>query len=230
MTTLNYKNRTPALAELKVSYRRNPRKPAQPDTKVVQNADAAIAFFRDIWDDGTIDLREEFVLLCLTLDCQVLGWVRLSTGNREATALDPRMVLAIALKTASAAIVVAHNHPVGPCRPSQPDIAITRRLEEAANLLGIMLLEGEDMTVNEGRLMVRTVSGLKPISVLWRRLDAAFADPLELRADSHIGTPGLAAICGGPSSNGSDMRRTPARVHTDAPGRRVPMNDANDVG
>jgi uncharacterized circularly permuted ATP-grasp superfamily protein len=29
--------------------------------------------------------------------------------------------------------------------------------------------------------MVRTVSGLKPVSVLWRRLDASFADPLELR-------------------------------------------------
>ncbi|AZO51200.1 MAG: hypothetical protein EOS54_17800 [Mesorhizobium sp.] len=60
-----------------------------------------------------------------------------------------------------------------------------------ARYLGIMLLEGEDLTVSSGKLMVRTVSGLKPIGVLWRRLDAAFADPLELRPDSQIGTPGL---------------------------------------
>jgi len=60
-----------------------------------------------------------------------------------------------------------------------------------ARYLGIMLLEGEDLTVTDGRLMVRTVSGLKPVSVLWRRLDAAFADPLELRGDSRLGTPGL---------------------------------------
>lgn len=60
-----------------------------------------------------------------------------------------------------------------------------------ARYLGIMLLEGEDLTVTGGRLMVRTVSGLQPITVLWRRLDAAFADPLELRADSRIGAPGL---------------------------------------
>jgi uncharacterized circularly permuted ATP-grasp superfamily protein/uncharacterized alpha-E superfamily protein len=60
-----------------------------------------------------------------------------------------------------------------------------------ARYLGIMLLEGEDLTVTNGRLMVRTVSGLKPVTVLWRRLDSAFADPLELRADSRIGTPGL---------------------------------------
>lgn len=59
-----------------------------------------------------------------------------------------------------------------------------------ARYLGFLLLEGDDLTVREGRLHVRTVSGLQPISVLWRRLDAAFVDPLELRGDSCIGTPG----------------------------------------
>ena len=39
--------------------------------------------------------------------------------------------------------------------------------------------------------MVRTVAGLRPVRVLWRRLDAAFADPLELDATSRLGTPGL---------------------------------------
>jgi uncharacterized circularly permuted ATP-grasp superfamily protein len=42
-----------------------------------------------------------------------------------------------------------------------------------ARYLGFMLLEGEDLTVVNGKVMVRTVAGLKPISVLWRRLDAA---------------------------------------------------------
>ncbi|MFH1516958.1 MAG: circularly permuted type 2 ATP-grasp protein, partial [Pseudomonadota bacterium] len=60
-----------------------------------------------------------------------------------------------------------------------------------ARYLGMMLLEGDDLTVDDGRLMVRTVSGLKPISVLWRRLDAVWADPLELESSSHLGTPGL---------------------------------------
>ncbi len=60
-----------------------------------------------------------------------------------------------------------------------------------ARYLGFMLLEGEDLTVENGRVMVRTVAGLRPISVLWRRLDAAFADPLELDATSRLGTPGL---------------------------------------
>jgi uncharacterized circularly permuted ATP-grasp superfamily protein/uncharacterized alpha-E superfamily protein len=60
-----------------------------------------------------------------------------------------------------------------------------------ARYLGLMLLEGEDLTVSDGQAMVRTVDGLRPVSLLWRRLDARFADPLELNETSHIGTPGL---------------------------------------
>lgn len=60
-----------------------------------------------------------------------------------------------------------------------------------ARYLGLMLLEGEDLIVEDGKVMVRTVAGLKPVSVLWRRMDASFVDPLELRYDSRIGTPGM---------------------------------------
>ena len=60
-----------------------------------------------------------------------------------------------------------------------------------ARYLGFMLLEGEDLIVENGEVMVRTVAGLKPVSVLWRRMDASFTDPLELRYDSRIGTPGM---------------------------------------
>ena len=60
-----------------------------------------------------------------------------------------------------------------------------------ARYLGFMLLEGEDLVIERGEVMVRTVAGLKPVSVLWRRMDANFTDPLELRYDSRIGTPGM---------------------------------------
>jgi len=61
-----------------------------------------------------------------------------------------------------------------------------------ARYLGLMLLEGADLAVEDGRVMVRTVEGPRPLGVLWRRVDSAFMDPLELRHDSHIGAPGLA--------------------------------------
>jgi uncharacterized circularly permuted ATP-grasp superfamily protein/uncharacterized alpha-E superfamily protein len=60
-----------------------------------------------------------------------------------------------------------------------------------ARYLGFMLLEGEDLTVRNGQVMVRTIAGLEPVSVLWRRIDAAFSDPLELNEQSKLGVPGL---------------------------------------
>lgn len=63
-----------------------------------------------------------------------------------------------------------------------------------ARYLGLTLLEGEDLTVENGRVMVRSVSGNRPISVLWRRLDSTFADPLELDGASRLGTAGLVEV------------------------------------
>lgn len=60
-----------------------------------------------------------------------------------------------------------------------------------ARYLGLPLLEGDDLIVEDGQVQVRTVAGPQPIGALWRRLDAAYTDPLELDEDSHLGTPGL---------------------------------------
>lgn len=60
-----------------------------------------------------------------------------------------------------------------------------------ARYLGLMLLEGEDLIVVDGKLMVRTVAGNRPVGVLWRRLDGTYADPLELDGASKLGTAGL---------------------------------------
>ena len=60
-----------------------------------------------------------------------------------------------------------------------------------ARYLGFLLVEGEDLTVREDGVFIRTVSGLKRAEVLLRRLDADFADPLELSARSRLGVPGL---------------------------------------
>lgn len=60
-----------------------------------------------------------------------------------------------------------------------------------ARYLGMNLLEGEDLIVRDGQAMARTVDGLQPLGLLWRRIDSEFADPLELNESSQIGTPGL---------------------------------------
>jgi uncharacterized circularly permuted ATP-grasp superfamily protein/uncharacterized alpha-E superfamily protein len=60
-----------------------------------------------------------------------------------------------------------------------------------ARYLGFLLVEGEDLSVSDDGVFVRTVSGLQRTEVLLRRIDADFADPLELNAASHLGVPGL---------------------------------------
>jgi len=60
-----------------------------------------------------------------------------------------------------------------------------------ANYLGFLLVQGGDLTVRDGRVWLSTVDGLQPVDVILRRVDDTFCDPLELRADSLLGVPGL---------------------------------------
>jgi uncharacterized circularly permuted ATP-grasp superfamily protein/uncharacterized alpha-E superfamily protein len=60
-----------------------------------------------------------------------------------------------------------------------------------ARYLGLLLVEGADLVVDGDTVYVRTVEGLKRADVLLRRIDADFADPLELNASSYLGVPGL---------------------------------------
>lgn len=60
-----------------------------------------------------------------------------------------------------------------------------------ARYLGLLLVEGEDLVVRNGQAMVRTVAGLRPLSLLWNRVPEGLIDPLELDSASLLGTPGL---------------------------------------
>lgn len=60
-----------------------------------------------------------------------------------------------------------------------------------ARYLGYSLVEGQDLTVRDGRVFLKTLSGLEPVDVILRRVDDDFCDPLELRNHSILGVPGL---------------------------------------
>lgn len=57
--------------------------------------------------------------------------------------------------------------------------------------LGINLVEGADLVVRRHRLWLRTLDGLEPVDVLYRRVDDAMVDPLEVGARGSVGVPGL---------------------------------------
>ncbi len=60
-----------------------------------------------------------------------------------------------------------------------------------ARELGVPLVEGRDLIVDDERVFMKTTGGLEPVDVIYRRLDDDFLDPEAFRADSLLGVPGL---------------------------------------
>ena len=136
---------TPKLAELKVSYRRRSRggkrKRSDETPFVITNSSSCETYLRQIWNRDTLELREEFIVLCLNSANEVLGWINVASGGLNATSIDPRIIFGVALQAVSASIIVAHNHPSGSLKPSRQDITITQQLRAAGEMLAINLLD-----------------------------------------------------------------------------------------
>jgi uncharacterized circularly permuted ATP-grasp superfamily protein len=60
-----------------------------------------------------------------------------------------------------------------------------------ARLMGIELVEGRDLVVDNHKVYMRTTKGLKKVDVIYRRVDDEFLDPLIFRPDSMLGVPGI---------------------------------------
>ncbi len=99
--------------------------------------------------------RERFLALYLDTRHRVLALETVSVGSLNASLVHPREVFQPAVAMASAALVVAHNHPSGCAQPSADDIDLTARLDRCGELLGIALLDhlvvgaGEIISIRE---------------------------------------------------------------------------------
>ncbi|MDF1781366.1 MAG: circularly permuted type 2 ATP-grasp protein [Alcanivoracaceae bacterium] len=60
-----------------------------------------------------------------------------------------------------------------------------------ASYLGYTLVQGDDLSVRDGKVWMKSIDGLKQVDIIVRRVDDTFCDPLELREDSLLGVPGL---------------------------------------
>ncbi|MEL7141296.1 MAG: circularly permuted type 2 ATP-grasp protein [Cyanobacteria bacterium J06643_4] len=63
-----------------------------------------------------------------------------------------------------------------------------------AQQMGITLVEGRDLIVDDGYVKMRTTKGLRQVDVIYRRIDDDFLDPTEFRADSMLGVPGIMKV------------------------------------
>lgn len=60
-----------------------------------------------------------------------------------------------------------------------------------ASYMGYTLVQGDDLTVRDGHVWLKSLEGLQHVDVILRRVDDSFCDPLELRSDSRLGVAGL---------------------------------------
>ena len=104
--------------------------------------------------------REQFFLLCLNTKNEPTAIHTVSVGSLDASIVHPREVYKTAILANSAAVIVAHNHPSGDPTPSNQDLEVTKRLQEAGELLGITVLdhiivgtEGAYVSLREGGYM-----------------------------------------------------------------------------
>ncbi len=85
--------------------------------------------------------REHFLVLLLNARHEVVAKETVSVGSLNASIVHPREVFKAAVLASAAAVVLVHNHPSGDPEPSEEDLAITKRLVEAGELLGISVLD-----------------------------------------------------------------------------------------
>ncbi|MBD2870453.1 RadC family protein [Paenibacillus arenilitoris] len=95
--------------------------------------------------------KEHFVCLFLNTKNHIIARETLSIGTLNASLVHPREVFRAAIQRSSASIVCAHNHPSGDPAPSPEDIALTKRLAEAGELVGIEVLD--HIVIGDGRFV-----------------------------------------------------------------------------
>jgi DNA repair protein RadC len=85
--------------------------------------------------------RENFVVVLLNTKNEVIETSTVSVGTLGASLVHPREVFKPAVRASAASVILAHNHPSGKVEPSREDREVTRRLGEAADILGIEVLD-----------------------------------------------------------------------------------------
>lgn len=84
---------------------------------------------------------EEFWVLFLNRANKVMSEICVSRGGIAGTVADTKIIFKQALERLASSIIVAHNHPSGSLRPSQSDVTLTRKLQQAGKFLEINMLD-----------------------------------------------------------------------------------------
>lgn len=86
-------------------------------------------------------LYEQFWIITLSRSNQVIELYKISEGGLSSTIVDPKKIFKLALEDSASGVILAHNHPSGSLNPSQQDIGLTKRMQEAGYILDIAIID-----------------------------------------------------------------------------------------
>ena len=95
------------------------------------------------------ETQEHFVIVLLSARNTVIGVHTVSVGSLNASIVHPREVFRPAVEQSAASVLLAHNHPSANVDPSDDDLALTKRLVQVGELLGIPILD--HLVIAKGR-------------------------------------------------------------------------------
>lgn len=85
--------------------------------------------------------HEEFWLILLKRNNEVIKKEKISLGGVTGTVADPKIIFKKALESLASGIILIHNHPSGNTQPSETDIRLTKKLKQAGELLDISIYD-----------------------------------------------------------------------------------------
>jgi DNA repair protein RadC len=119
---------------------------AHPSRVEIRDSQTAYRLLEPLFDG--LD-REHFMVVGLDAKHAVIGINTVSIGSVTMSIVHPREVFKPLVLMNASAVILAHNHPTGDVTPSQEDRALTRRLKDGGDLLGITVLD--HVVLGEGR-------------------------------------------------------------------------------
>ena len=107
--------------------------------KIISSNDAFQIIKQFYFDD--IEIFESFFILCLNRNNQTIAYAKISQGGVAGTVVDIKIIAKYAIDCLASGVILAHNHPSGNLKPSNEDLAITKRIKEGLKILDISVLD-----------------------------------------------------------------------------------------
>lgn len=152
------------VTEISVSFR-----PAIASKPVIKSPLDAYVALKEFFSDDTIQVQEKFVVMYLNKANRVLGVYPVAIGGISSCVVDVRLILSVTLTTLCSSLILAHNHPSGSLKPSQPDIELSHKIKEEPSTWTFLYLITVSLPVSPANTSVLQTKGCYEPLCTWVR-------------------------------------------------------------